>query len=214
LTKSAVPVDVPGPNGGRLSQRLVLEVDDITGGGSRAIFLGHPDQFAAYDLGTLAPNAQRSFRFTATLPNGGPSDNLFQGSSMSMGFAWRAVAPTPKPKPNPTPKPKPAPTATPAPTPAPAPARSLADQLGLPTASKCVRTSKMKFKLKAPAGTKLKSAVVTVNGKVKARLKGRKLKKTIKLRGLHKKTKLKVTVRTSARKTLKASRTYKACKKR
>jgi hypothetical protein len=225
-------VDVAGPNGGLLSQRLELALFDVTDPDDPvSIFVGHPADFADYDVGTLEPGEDRDFLFTATLPDGGvpptatTGDNSYQHSRLTLGFAWTAVnagtviptpTPTPRPKPTPKPKPKPKPKPTPTatPTPTPTPTLSIADQLGLPPATTCVKRSKLKFKLKAPAGTKLKSAVVTVNGKTKARLKGRKLKKAITLRGLRKTTKLKVTVRTTGKRTFKASRTYKACKKR
>jgi hypothetical protein len=231
--------DVAGPNGGQLSQRLELALFDVTDAGDpRSIFVGHPADFDEYDVGTLAPGDERSFLFTATLPDGGvpasatSGDNRFQDSRLSLGFQWRAgaatnvvptptptatpvVTPTPTPTPKPTkPKPKPKPTPTVTPTPTPTPPVSLADALGLPPASSCVKSAKLKFKLKAPAGTKLVSAIVTVNGKVKARLKGAKVRKAITLRGLRKTTKLKVSVRASERQTYKASRTYKACTKR
>jgi hypothetical protein len=88
----------------------------------------------------------------------------------------------------------------------------MADVLGLPPASTCVKRGALRFKLKAPAGTELKSAVVSASGKPKLDLRGAKLKKTIKLRGLRKKTtKLKVTAKASNRRTYKASRSYKRC---
>jgi hypothetical protein len=233
-------LDVPGPNGGALSEQIDLALSDVTDPDDpQPIFVGHPADFDEYDVGTIAPGDERSFLFTATLPDGGvpvsatTGDNRFQQSTLSLGFEWHAgvatngiptatptpvvVTPTPtptKPKPKPTPKPKPKPTPTATPTPAPTPTVDVADTLGLPSASSCVKSGRMKIKLRAPAGTKLVSAVITVNGKVKARLKGGKLRKAVTLKGLRKKTKLKVTARASNGLAYKASRTYKACRRR
>jgi hypothetical protein len=232
FTVTATDVDdVAGPNGGLLSEHLQLGVADVTDPvHPLAIFTGHPADFDEYDVGTLAPGEQRVFAFTAALPDGGvpltatTGDNRYQDSSLSLAFQWRAGAatgvvvtptPTPRPKPTPTPRPKPKPKPTPTPTSPPTATVSLADQLGLPPVSKCVTRSKLKFKLKAPvAGTRLKSAVIKVNGKTKLRLKGGKLKKSVTLKHLRKKTKLSVTARASNKKTYKASRTYRTCAKR
>ena len=89
---------------------------------------------------------------------------------------------------------------------------SIADQLGLPAAKSCVKGRKLKLKLKAPAGTRIVSATVKVNGRTKARLKGAKTRKPVNLKKLRKTTKLKLTVRLSNGKTYKVSRTYRACR--
>jgi spore coat-associated protein N len=207
-------VDTPGPGGGALSGRVVLTVTDLTGG--TQLFSGHPADLAESDVGTLEPGDEHEFRFTLTWPSAPAGDNLYQGSALSLGFEWRAGAaggsvPTPKPKPKPVkPKPKPAPTpTTPAPVPPPV---SIADQLGLPAAKSCVKGRRLKLKLKAPAGTRIVSATVKVNGRTKARLKGAKTRKPVNLKKLRKTTRLKLTVRLSNGKTYKVSRTYRACR--
>jgi hypothetical protein len=216
--------DVPGPNGGVLSERVVLEVDDVTDPGSpRVVFAGHPAEFGEYDIGTLAPGDERSFVFAARLPDGGlpPSsvagDNLFQQASLSIGFEWAAgvvtsVTPTTTPTPTPTPTPKPKPTPTP--TPAPVAPVSVADMIGMPPANTCISAGKLSFKVKAPPGTRLRAAVVGVNGKIKLRLKGAKLAKPVVLRRLRKTTKLTLSVRLTNGKAYRATRTYKVCHKR
>jgi spore coat-associated protein N len=197
--------DTPGPEGGRLSERVVLTVADLTD--ATQLFSGHPADFAEHDVGTLAPGEEHDFRFTLSWPDGSVSDNLYQGSALSLGFEWRAgVArsiPTPKPKPKP--KPKPTPTAPQAPV-------SVADQVGLPAATSCVKRGKLKFKLKAPAGTKIVSATVAVNGRTKARLKGSKLRKAVSLKKLRKTTRLTVTLKLAGGKKLTARRAYRACR--
>jgi hypothetical protein len=95
--------DTPGPGGGELSDRVVLTVADLTAG--TQLFAGHPAGFAEYDVGTLAPGQQHEFRFTLAWPDGGSTDNLYQGSTLSIGFEWRAgvvrtiTAPAPEAKP-------------------------------------------------------------------------------------------------------------------
>jgi spore coat-associated protein N len=215
---------------GLLSHRLVIGLADVTDAAApHLVFAGTPAALGEYDVGTLAPGTSRTFRVTATLPGGGAGDNAYQGSSLSMGLEWHATVvatlsvptatPTPAtatPTPTPTapPKAQPTPTPTPAPTATPKPARvSIADLLGLPPASHCVKSSRMTFKLKAPPGTKLGSAVVSAGGKT-LRLQGAKLRKAISLRGLRKTVKLKVTARASNGRTYKASRSYEACANR
>ena len=84
----------------------------------------------------------------------------------------------------------------------------------MPPANTCISGGKLSFKLKAPAGTTLRAAVVGVNGKIKLRLKGAKLAKPVVLRKLRKKTKLTVSVRVTSGKAYRATRTYKVCAKR
>jgi hypothetical protein len=208
LTATAVD-DAPGPGGGPLSERVVLTVADFTD--ATQLFSGHPADFAELDVGTLAPGEEHDFRFTLSWPDGGVSDNLYQGSALSLGFEWRAgVArsiPTPTPKPKPV-KPKPKPTPTPTTPQAPL---SVADQVGLPATS-CVKGGKLKFKLKAPAGTKIVTATVAVNGRTKARLKGTKVRKAVSLTKLRKTTRLKVTLKLAGGKKLTARRAYRACR--
>jgi hypothetical protein len=207
--------DAPGEFGGKLSERVELVLFDVTDvQHPDTIFAGHPADFDEVELGTFSPGEERDYLFAATLPDSGDGDNQFQGSGMSVGFEWRATAtptatPTkPKPKPNP-PKPKATPTPTPTP-PAPVP---LADALGLPPATTCVRGGKLKFKLKGPEGSKVVSATVS-GGKKKLRLKGSKVRKAITLKGLRKRAKVKVTVKASNKRTYSASRKYRACAKR
>jgi hypothetical protein len=229
--------DVVGPNQGKLSERLELALFDITDPQNPIPkYAGTPEGFEAVDLGVLAPGQQRDYRFVATLPDGGvpdaghTGDNRFQGSSLSLGFAWsatRAVA-TPTPTPTPTPAPPPPPPTTPpvtppAPTPAPpgptTPAPTprapvaLADALGLPATTSCVKGGKLTLRLKAPAGAKVVAVTVKVNGKTKARLKGAKASKAVSLRKLKGSTKLAVSIKASDKRTYSATRSYKACKR-
>ena len=110
-------VDTPGRFGGRLSDALLLRVEEI-GGGSWTGPLAGPD---ALDLGIMEPGEGRSYRLTLTLPDTGPAgrDNAVQGSSVTIDWAWAteslggqppAATPTATPTPGVTPPPGAAPT--------------------------------------------------------------------------------------------------------
>jgi spore coat-associated protein N len=217
--------DVVGPNQGKLSERLELALFDVTNPGNPIPkFAGVPKDFGPVDLGVIAPGQERDYRIVATLPDGDEpdTDNRFQGSSLSLGFAWSATnfvaTPTPTPAtPAPTtPTPAtPAPT-TPAPTtppPTPTAPVALADAIGLPATTSCVKGGKLTLRLKAPAGTKVVAVTVKVNGKTKARLKGAKASKAVSLRKLKGTTKLAVSIKASDKRTYSAARSYKACKR-
>jgi hypothetical protein len=208
--------DVPGAYGGRLSDRLQLTLVDVTH--AQMLYSGAPADFRQVQLGRFAARESREYLLAATLPDGGlgGSDNAYQGARLSLGLVWRATAvaaatPTPTPKPRPTPTPKPTPPVTPLVV---TPPFDLASALGLPPATKCVKKHKLKFKLKAPYGAKPKSAKIAVNGKVKLRVKGRKVRKAVTLKKLRKTATIKLTVKASNRHSYTASRTYNACAKR
>jgi hypothetical protein len=210
--------DVAGPNGGMLSERVELVLFDVTNVRQPVtVYAGPPAGFSQTDLGVIAPGQKRDYLVVATLPDGGlpgdgsAGDNRFQGSSLSLGFVWSAttVADAPIPTPTPTAPVTPDTPATPA-TPT-APPLAIADALGMPAATSCVKGGKLTLRVKAP-GAKVVSAIVKVNGKVKAKLKGAKAAKPVTLRGLKKTTKLAVTVKASNKRTYSATRTYKPCK--
>jgi spore coat-associated protein N len=117
--------DTPGRFGGRLSEALLLRVEEI-GGGSWTGPLAGPE---ALDLGIMEPGEGRSYRLTLTLPDTGPAgrDNAVQGSSVTIDWAWAtesvgppAATPTASPTPAPAPPGPPPATAVPQ-TPQPAP---------------------------------------------------------------------------------------------
>jgi len=90
--------DTPGANGGRLSDALHLQVDDITGGNDVPVFAGQMAAAGTRPVGLLAPGSARRFRFTASLPDNGrpptPSggDNAYAGSALSAQYSWTATA--------------------------------------------------------------------------------------------------------------------------
>jgi hypothetical protein len=213
--------DTPGAFAGKLSERVELVLFDVTDVHSpKTKFAGHPADFASVDLGAFAPGEERHYLFAATLPDGGDGDNRFQGSGMSLGFEWRATTvvtppatPTATVTPKTTPPVKPKATPTPTPTATPTPPVALADALGMPPATTCIRGGKLKFKLKGPDGSKVVSATVAV-GRKKLRLKGSKVRKAVTLKRLRKSAKVKVTVKASNKRTYSASRKYRACGRR
>jgi hypothetical protein len=199
---------------------VLFDVTDV--GHPVTIYAGHPADFEQVGLGTFDAGESRNYLFAATLPDGGAGDNLYQGSGLSLGFEWRAgatgnAAPTPTPTPTVTPTPTPiatptTPRVTPTPTPTTptTPTVDYASAIGLPPAARCAKGGKLKFKLKAP-GAKVVSGTVAVNGKVKVRVKGSKVRKPVTLKKLKKTFKVTVTVKTSKRKTYTGSRVYRAC---
>ena len=104
--------DTPGRFGGRLSEALLLRVEEA-GGGSWTGPLAGPD---ALDLGIMQSGEGRSYRLTLILPDTGPrgADNHVQGSSVTIDWAWTTESVDP-----PVVTPTPTPTATPSATPAP-----------------------------------------------------------------------------------------------
>jgi hypothetical protein len=93
--------DQPGANGGRLSDAVHLDVEDVTGGSAIPVFAGQVGALQSRALGSIAPGQARTYRFTASLPDGGapPSptggDNAYAGSALTVRYSWTATAPDP-----------------------------------------------------------------------------------------------------------------------
>ena len=87
--------------------------------------------------------------------------------------------------------------------------------LGLPPSSGCQPRTKLTITLRAPRGSRLRSARVTVNGKrAKVRRKGKRLITTLNLRGkAPKPVKIRVVAVTTNGKRVRYTRTYRTCKK-
>lgn len=82
-------VDQPGPGGGLLSTRLVLRVREA--GLGIAVYTGSLAGLDV-DLGTWAPEEERSYEFVVTLPASTASiDNAYQRSDVTATFVWDAV---------------------------------------------------------------------------------------------------------------------------
>jgi hypothetical protein len=92
-------VDQPGSNGGLLSAAVHLDVQDITGGNLVPVFAGQLASLQSSTLGKIAPGEARTYRFIASLPDGGPpptpssGDNAYAGSGLSVRYSWHATAP-------------------------------------------------------------------------------------------------------------------------
>jgi hypothetical protein len=227
------PADTPGPGGGRLSGRLLLAVTDVTlPSHPLAVYSGTPDGLGDLELGTLAPGADRRFEVAATVPRTG-DDDRFQGATLSMGLEWRIrpvpEAVTPGPTATPTPTPTPAPgggplpppaTALPAPVTAPPPALPAGadlppESVGLPPLARCVAGRRLALKLKAPGGVRIAAGTVTVNGKVRARLRAGGGTATVTLRGLPAgRLTVRVEIRAADGRRFTATGTYRSCARR
>jgi hypothetical protein len=82
--------DQPGAGGGRLSDVIHLDISDVTAGNSVPIFTGQLGGLGSRSLGGIGPGDSRTFRFTASLPDGG--DNAYAGSGLTVSYRWTATA--------------------------------------------------------------------------------------------------------------------------
>jgi Ca2+-binding RTX toxin-like protein len=86
--------DSPGVQGGILSSALDLRVTDVTAGSDLSIYSGKLGDMPEQRLVTLMPGDQRTYRFVASLPDGGEpasdgsGDNAFQQASASVDYRW------------------------------------------------------------------------------------------------------------------------------
>jgi hypothetical protein len=114
LARTAI-TDVPGEYGGKLSDVLTLEIDDVSGATPREVFYGEVGGLERIALETLPGGVERTYRFTVFFPDTGPdgADNAVMGSSVRFDYEWRAealpVTPAPTPGPGVTPTPTPGP---------------------------------------------------------------------------------------------------------
>jgi hypothetical protein len=121
LSTSALS-EIAGPRGGALSARLAVVIEDITRADAPAtVRAGGLVLSTPVSLGTLRPQEARTYRFTASLPDGGvpagadSGDNRYQGASVSVRYDWTlaAAAAPPAPPPHPDPPPPSAPPPVP-----------------------------------------------------------------------------------------------------
>ena len=93
--------DRPGAYGGRLSRVLRLKIEDLSG--KARTLESVVERASTFPLGTLSGRETRSYRVTATFPDGGrpvsqfAGDNLLQGSSVEVGLQWQLTAAGPVP---------------------------------------------------------------------------------------------------------------------
>jgi spore coat-associated protein N len=92
-------VDTLGLGGGQLSERLDLQVREISDGRDPStLYAGKVGAMTPRPLGQFAPGEARTYSFTVSLPDGGApaslrsGDNAYMASSMSLQYDWRVVS--------------------------------------------------------------------------------------------------------------------------
>lgn len=79
--------DTPGALGGRLSDTLVLRIDEVDAAGRpHELWSGRLAAIPPIRQRALAGGARRTFRLTVTLPSDAPND--VQGSAATMDLRW------------------------------------------------------------------------------------------------------------------------------
>ncbi len=87
--KRHILTDTPGAGGGALSERLQLVVRDVTSPASpTTVYSGALGAMPEKPLGTLGPGQVRTYRFDASFPEGGTTDNAYAGAAASVGYRW------------------------------------------------------------------------------------------------------------------------------
>lgn len=97
LLRRGEVVDSPGLGGGTLSDRLRLDIVDLTAPASpRTVYSGPLATMPDQPAGELAPGEAHTFRFTVSFPDAGTSalQNSVQGASTTVAYAWIAAEPT------------------------------------------------------------------------------------------------------------------------
>jgi spore coat-associated protein N len=108
LTESNLIDTTPGTGGASLAQQLLLKIEDVTNSASPVTIYpidnpNGPVDSKLSDIGTLHvatlhPGEARTYKFTATFPDGGvpltptTGDNVFKGSAMSVDFGWSSTS--------------------------------------------------------------------------------------------------------------------------
>jgi hypothetical protein len=104
--------DSPGAGGGFFSRQLDLDVSDVTAPASPvSVYRGKLNSLNPTQLGSFAPGASHTYRFTVSWPSAGAGDASYYGSTMSVQFDWLATSDPPV-----TTTPAPPPAASSAPT--------------------------------------------------------------------------------------------------
>jgi hypothetical protein len=79
------------PSGTQLSPALTLKIEDITGTPA-TLYSGTMAAFTSVSLGSLAPAAAKTYRFTVTFPTASATPSL-QGASSTLTLRFSAVSP-------------------------------------------------------------------------------------------------------------------------
>jgi Ca2+-binding RTX toxin-like protein len=93
LALSPGPAEVSGERGQALLDAMRLQIADVTADAQSAVYAGGLGELTPLALRTLTPGDARTYRFSATLPDGGAGpqdggDNLLQHASMSVAYDW------------------------------------------------------------------------------------------------------------------------------
>jgi hypothetical protein len=100
LTRSTT-TNTAGPNGGLLSAVLNVTIQQVDANGATVgdpVYSGPLASMPTQTLGTFAPGAARTYRFTVAFPDGGvpasptTGDNAYQGSSLTVRYDWTAAS--------------------------------------------------------------------------------------------------------------------------
>ena len=102
LVLSPGTAQTAGVRGQALLDALRLQIADVTADVPDAVYGGGLAELPPLALGALTPGDERTYRFTATLPDGGPApqdagDNLLQHASMSVAYDWTLTETTEPP---------------------------------------------------------------------------------------------------------------------
>jgi hypothetical protein len=199
--------DTAGPNGGELSDVLDLTVLDVTDPAApRTVYQGDFREGQDVDAGSLAPGAQRRFKFVVEFPDGGApaslttGDNAYMNSQMQVDFTWTANG-----------------DEVPVQVAAPqrAPSQTIDIPLGAPSRSSrtCLSRRDFTIRVHAPRHDHLRSALVKVNGhKVKVRRRGTRLVAIVDLRRLPRTlVRVRIVARTTRGRRISEVRTYRTC---
>lgn len=108
LTESSLSDTQLGAGGASLAHQLSLKIEDVTNPASPTTIypIGNPggavddklSDIGTLHVATLHPGEARTYRFTATFPDGGlpgsptTGDNAFKGTAMSADFAWTSTS--------------------------------------------------------------------------------------------------------------------------
>lgn len=91
--------DTPGPNGGRLSEVLTLQIHDNAQPAGTDVYNGDFNAMpASIDLGSWPQGQAHTYTFTVRFPEGGQpgsattGDNAYQGSSTEVTYNWTATS--------------------------------------------------------------------------------------------------------------------------
>ena len=93
--------DQPGAYGGRLGDVLALKIEDLSGRTPARESI--VNQAAIMSLGELSGQETRTYRVTASFPDGGvpatafTGDNALQGASVELALEWNLTTPDPLP---------------------------------------------------------------------------------------------------------------------